>query len=94
MLFLAAPIRIPEELMEAARVDGAGPWKIFWRIQFPLILPTVGIGAFALAEYKFRLNSLTGLYLAFGIMVRNAAPDAREGIAIAGLWPRSGKFLS
>jgi len=43
MLFLAALIRIPEELLEAARVDGAGAWKIFWRVQFPLILPTVGI---------------------------------------------------
>jgi raffinose/stachyose/melibiose transport system permease protein len=45
MLFLAALIRIPDELMEAARVDGAGGWTIFWRIQFPLILPTVGIVA-------------------------------------------------
>jgi raffinose/stachyose/melibiose transport system permease protein len=43
MLFLAALIRIPEEFLEAARVDGAGTWKIFWGIQFPLILPTVGI---------------------------------------------------
>jgi raffinose/stachyose/melibiose transport system permease protein len=45
MLFLAALIRVPDELMEAARVDGAGVWKIFWKIQFPLILPTVGIVA-------------------------------------------------
>jgi len=45
MLFLAALIRIPDELIEAARVDGAGAWTIFWRIQFPLILPTVGIVA-------------------------------------------------
>ena len=43
LLFLAALIRIPEELVEAARVDGAGGWKIFWRIQLPLILPAVGI---------------------------------------------------
>jgi raffinose/stachyose/melibiose transport system permease protein len=43
MLFLAALIRIPDELVDAAKVDGAGPWKTFWRIQFPLILPTVGI---------------------------------------------------
>jgi len=43
MLFLAALIRIPEELLEAAKVDGAGPWRTFWGIQFPLILPTVGI---------------------------------------------------
>ena len=43
MLFLAALIRIPDDLMEAARVDGASGWTIFWKIQFPLILPTVGL---------------------------------------------------
>jgi raffinose/stachyose/melibiose transport system permease protein len=34
-----------------------------------LILFVSSMAAFALAEYKFRLNSLTGLYLAIGIMV-------------------------
>ncbi|GAB4419586.1 MAG: sugar ABC transporter permease [Anaerolineae bacterium] len=43
MLFLAALIGIPDELIEAARVDGATGWGVFWRIKFPLILPTVGI---------------------------------------------------
>jgi raffinose/stachyose/melibiose transport system permease protein len=43
MLFLAALISIPDELLEAARVDGANAWEVFWRIKFPLILPTVGI---------------------------------------------------
>ncbi|MBX3083793.1 MAG: sugar ABC transporter permease [Anaerolineae bacterium] len=45
MLFLAALIGIPDELVEAARVDGATAWGVFWRIKFPLILPTVGIVA-------------------------------------------------
>lgn len=43
ILFYAALIGIPEELMEAARVDGASRWQTFWTIKFPLILPTVGI---------------------------------------------------
>ncbi|GGJ43029.1 carbohydrate ABC transporter permease [Deinococcus roseus] len=43
MLFIAALSRIPEELYEAARVDGASRWTVFWKIQLPLILPTVGI---------------------------------------------------
>ena len=43
MLFYAALIAIPDELIEAARVDGASGWSIFWRVKFPLILPTVGI---------------------------------------------------
>lgn len=45
LLFLAALITIPDELVEAARIDGAGPWAVFWRVRFPLILPTVGIVA-------------------------------------------------
>jgi len=43
ILFLAALLGIDEDLIEAARVDGASPWGAFWRIKFPLILPTVGI---------------------------------------------------
>jgi raffinose/stachyose/melibiose transport system permease protein len=43
MLFLASIIRIPEEFLEAARVDGANAWTVFWKIQFPLLLPTAGI---------------------------------------------------
>jgi len=43
MLFLAALISIPDELIEAARVDGATAWGVFRKIKLPLILPTVGI---------------------------------------------------
>jgi raffinose/stachyose/melibiose transport system permease protein len=43
MLFSAALLTIPDELIEAARVDGATGWGVFWRIKLPLILPTVGI---------------------------------------------------
>lgn len=45
LLFYVALLGIPEELIEAARVDGASGWTAFWRIKFPLILPTVGIVA-------------------------------------------------
>lgn len=45
MLFIAALIAIPDEVVEAARVDGATAWSVFWRIKFPLIMPTVGIVA-------------------------------------------------
>lgn len=43
MLIYAALIGIPDELVEAAKIDGASSWKIFWRIKFPLILPTIGM---------------------------------------------------
>ena len=31
---------IPKSLIEAAAIDGAGPWRRFWSIQFPLLSPT------------------------------------------------------
>ena len=37
--WLAALQTIPRELYEAARVDGAGSWPLFWRITLPLLTP-------------------------------------------------------
>lgn len=43
IFFYAVLISIPDDLIEAARVDGANGWRIFWSITFPLLLPTLGI---------------------------------------------------
>jgi len=43
MLIYAALLAIPDELVDAAIVDGANHNQVFWRIKLPLILPTVGI---------------------------------------------------
>jgi ABC-type sugar transport system permease subunit len=39
VIFLAALQNIPGDLNEAARIDGANSWQIFWRVTFPLLLP-------------------------------------------------------
>jgi N,N'-diacetylchitobiose transport system permease protein len=36
---LAGLKTIPTELFESARVDGANPWRIYWRVTFPLLKP-------------------------------------------------------
>jgi multiple sugar transport system permease protein len=36
---------IPRELDEAARMDGCGPWRIYWRIMMPLSLPVLATSA-------------------------------------------------
>ncbi|WP_375592089.1 carbohydrate ABC transporter permease [Chitiniphilus eburneus] len=43
MLIYAALIAIPDEIIEAAVVEGASAWRIFWTIRVPLILPTLGL---------------------------------------------------
>jgi len=40
LFFLAGLQSIPKSLVEAAAIDGAGPWRRFWTIQFPLLSPT------------------------------------------------------
>jgi sn-glycerol 3-phosphate transport system permease protein len=40
LFFLAGLQSIPKSLMEAAAMDGAGPWRRFWDIQLPLLAPT------------------------------------------------------
>ncbi|HME96942.1 MAG TPA: carbohydrate ABC transporter permease [Methylomirabilota bacterium] len=41
---------MPRELEDAARIDGAGPWQVFWRIIVPLSQPVLA----ALAIFAFR----------------------------------------
>ena len=40
LFFLAGLQSIPKSLIEAAAIDGAGPWRRFWTIVFPLLTPT------------------------------------------------------
>ncbi|WP_150242156.1 carbohydrate ABC transporter permease [Nocardiopsis quinghaiensis] len=51
--FVAA---VPKELEEAAAIDGAGPWTVFWRVLMPLVAPglvAASIFAFITAWNEF-----------------------------------------
>jgi len=42
MTILSASLKsVPEEVIEAARVDGGTEWTIFWKIMVPIIMPTI-----------------------------------------------------
>ncbi|MCI8435821.1 MAG: sugar ABC transporter permease [Clostridia bacterium] len=43
ILLTAAMSRIPEEIVESAKLDGIGAWTEFWKIIIPMIWPTVHI---------------------------------------------------
>lgn len=69
LVFLAAIQRIPQELTEAARLDGAGEWTLVRRIIWPLIAPAVTIiailgfiGAFNWFELPYIMAGLDGPY--------------------------------
>ncbi|HYP17183.1 MAG TPA: carbohydrate ABC transporter permease [Opitutus sp.] len=52
---------IPEELSEAARIDGGNEWTIFWRVVLPLSKPV--LAAAALFHFLYAWNDFLGPYL-------------------------------
>jgi len=39
IVYLAALHGIPEDVLDAARIDGANAWQTFWHVNFPLLAP-------------------------------------------------------
>lgn len=58
-LFRQAMLRsVPDELLEAARIDGAGEWRIFFELVLPLVRPM--LGAFLLISFLGAWNNFIG----------------------------------
>jgi arabinogalactan oligomer/maltooligosaccharide transport system permease protein len=55
---------IPDELTEAARVDGGGPFQIFRRVTLPLLL--VAVAPLMIASFAFNFNNFNNIYLLTG----------------------------
>jgi multiple sugar transport system permease protein len=43
LILLGGLQSIPAELEEAAKVDGASNWQVFWRVTFPLLRPAIAV---------------------------------------------------
>lgn len=61
---LAGLKSVPEELYEAARVDGAGPWRTFWSITFPALRPIFSVLTVLSVIWDFKV--FTQLYVLNG----------------------------
>ena len=59
VLYLAGLRAIPEELKEAARVDGCTEWKIFRHIVFPLLTPITLSAMIILGHISLKIYDLT-----------------------------------
>ncbi len=41
LIFVSAFSALPPQLINAARIMGASPWQVFWRVQLPLLRPAI-----------------------------------------------------
>ncbi len=94
LVLSAALFGIPGEIVDAARIDGAGSWDLLWRIKLPLIQPVLmflvvigTIGAFQIFDTvyvmtqggpEYATQTIVGLIYGFAFQMRQS-----EGMASA-----------
>jgi len=80
IIMLAALQGVPVELEEAARLDGAGGWRVFWNITVPMISPVVFF------------SGITGAIGALQVLVQPLLLTNASGIAGVGNVPDSNRL--
>lgn len=56
MVVLSASYKsIPKQFLEAARVDGAGEWGVFWKVILPLLMPTITVLATTMVVFVLKI---------------------------------------
>jgi len=58
---LAGLLTVPRELLEAAEMDGAGPWRRFWQVTYPLMKPVFAVVVVLSTIWDFKV--FTQIYL-------------------------------
>lgn len=84
-IFLAALRNVPKELYEAAEIDGANPWRKFWNISVPMIMPT---------SVYCMVMSLIGAFQVIGIIdvLTDGGPNDSTYVALKYIWKQAFEF--
>ena len=90
ILFLAGLQGIPEELSEAAAIDGASYWQIQRRITLPLLGPTLRIWAFLSIIGSLQLFDL--VYIIWGQYISSTAGTSTMATYLVSNGRNSGNF--
>jgi multiple sugar transport system permease protein len=66
VVYLAALQSIPQDLIDAARVDGANRWQTFYNVTFPLLAPGVTVNVVLILIMMFKLYDIIQVLTAAG----------------------------
>jgi len=58
VIYIAAMMNMPRELIEAAKIDGAGRWKMLRSIIVPLVMPAFTVCLFLTLSWSFKVFDL------------------------------------
>ncbi|WP_292337745.1 sugar ABC transporter permease [Mesorhizobium sp.] len=80
LLILAALQMLPREIIEVARLDGANPWQIFWRVTLPLIRPALMVAVIFRALDALRIFDLIYVLTPNNAHTKSMSVFARENL--------------
>jgi multiple sugar transport system permease protein len=78
IIILAGLVMLPQDVYEAADVDGASGWTTFWRITFPLLRPTIALAVL------FRVLQAFGLFDLPFVLTQGGPGHATTSLAVLG----------
>ena len=55
IIYIAGLQAVPEDMMEAAKIDGASKWKTLWQVTIPNVMPSITICTFLSLTHGFKL---------------------------------------
>lgn len=85
VLFLAGLQTVPQELVEAARIDGASPWQVFRNVILPALRPTLTV--------VLVLTVISSLKV-FDLIVGMTGGGPAQSTQVLALWSYSQSFLN
>ena len=55
IIYIAGLQAVPEDILEAARIDGASAWQTLWKVTIPNVMPSITICTFLTLTNSFKL---------------------------------------
>jgi multiple sugar transport system permease protein len=78
IMVLAGLVMLPGEVVEAARIDGANGWTIFWKVRLPLLRPALAVAV------MFRILQAFGLFDLPYVLTHGGPGTSTESLALLG----------
>lgn len=55
IIYIAGLQAVPDDVLEAAEIDGSSPWQTLWKVKLPMVMPSITICMFLTLTNSFKL---------------------------------------
>jgi multiple sugar transport system permease protein/raffinose/stachyose/melibiose transport system permease protein len=86
VIFIAALQGIPESIKDAAKIDGANWWNMFWRVTIPLLLPTILLASVLTMISSFQVFDI------IQVMTEGGGPNDQTRVLVIDIYNNAFRF--